>query len=623
MAKYPVKKPVRPNIARHRAEKGVIDLVEEAFHLLRSSSFVTLACYYIGSLPFVVALLYFWTDMSRSAYAAERCAEAAFGLALLFVWMKSWQAAFAQRLKASLQHVPLTPYAWQRVWRLMTVQAIIQSWGMFFLPCSLIIGAPFPWVYAFYQNVTAVGGDEDGSVRNVMKRAWQQAKLWPKQNCLLIWLLSPWLLVSGAAALLVIVAFVPKGAVSASWIAVMFLIYLAVLALLILNPLGGIVAANIGVALYTLPQLLKTFFGTETMFTMSPAQTLNSTFWAVVCGLTYLCLDPLVKAVYVARCFYGEALHTGEDLKVEIRSVAMSRNAVAGALMLALMLPFMFDASVFAQTPNQAVQETSSVTISTEELDESLDHVMNQPEYAWRMPRERRQERDEDAMPGFLKRILETFEGWGKSVKKWFEKIGKWFGEIGKWLKKFFPEKHVEETTPGSRFDWSANVRILLYVLLAIIGCVAAILAWRIWRKRRQMYAPLEVVSDANAAEPDLTDENVDASQLPADNWLTLAHEMIERGEFRLALRAFYLAGLAFLGEQRLVALAKYKSDREYEKELRRRAHAFPALLPIFKENMTAYQRCWYGMRDVERAALDRAIANYEQLKRVAAEYEI
>ena len=136
------------------------------------------------------------------------------------------------------------------------------------------------------------------------------------------------------------------------------------------------------------------------------------------------------------------------------------------------------------------------------------------------------------------------------------------------------------------------------------------------------MHAPLETAPDANAEKPDLTDENVDASQLPADNWLTLAQEMIERGEFRLALRAFYLAGLAHLGEQRLVVLTKYKSDREYEQELRRRAHAFPALLPVFRENMLAYQRSWYGMRDVERAALDRAIANYEQLRQATVEKE-
>ncbi|GAK49281.1 hypothetical protein U14_00502 [Candidatus Moduliflexus flocculans] len=617
MATHPLKKPIRPKIARHRTEKGAIDLVEEAFHLLRRSSLATLAHYYIGSLPFVLALLYFWTDMSRSAYAAERCAEVAFGLTVAFLWMKSWQAAFALRLKVSLQRIPFPAWTWQRVWRLIAVQTIIQSWGMIALPCSLVLGAPFPWLYAFYQNATAFGGEEDGSVKSVTKRAWNEAKRWPKQNMLLIWLTSPWLLVSGVAVLLVLSAFFPTNRIEWTWLLIMFLAYIAVLMLVVANPLGGIVAANLGVALYSLPQLLKMFFGVETMFTRGGMQMFNSTFFAVVCGLTYLCLDPLIKAAYVARCFYGEALRTGEDLTVEIRSLALSRQAAT--LLLALTLPFMYTVSAFAQTPSS--ENVAPAAISPSELNQSLDHVMNQPEYAWRMARERKPN-EKEANFGFFTRMFETFQRWGKTLKIWLEKIGKWFGKLQKWINKIFPKKSLDDVTFGSSGSSITGIQLLLYLLLGIIACVAAIMLWRVWRKRRQFRTSVAAISEANAAEPDLSDENVDASQFPADSWLTLAQEMIERGDFRLALRAFYLAGLAYLGEQHFVALAKYKSDREYEKELRRRAHAFPALLPIFTENMLAYQRSWYGLRDVERATLDQAMTNYEQLKRVAAETE-
>jgi hypothetical protein len=47
---------------------------------------------------------------------------------------------------------------------------------------------------------------------------------------------------------------------------------------------------------------------------------LNTTFFATAFWLTYLCVDPIAKAVYVLRCFYGESLRSGEDLKAELRN---------------------------------------------------------------------------------------------------------------------------------------------------------------------------------------------------------------------------------------------------------------------------------------------------------------
>jgi len=54
-------------------------------------------------------------------------------------------------------------------------------------------------------------------------------------------------------------------------------------------------------------------------------------------------------------------------------------------------------------------------------------------------------------------------------------------------------------------------------------------------------------VSEAIFPVPDLADENIRADQLPEDGWTKLARELLERGEFRLAMRAFYLASLAHL----------------------------------------------------------------------------
>ena len=49
--------------------RGPFDLLEEATHLLRTAPAATLAVYYLGAVPFVLGLLYFWADMSRSPFA--------------------------------------------------------------------------------------------------------------------------------------------------------------------------------------------------------------------------------------------------------------------------------------------------------------------------------------------------------------------------------------------------------------------------------------------------------------------------------------------------------------------------------------------------------------------------
>src|SRR4030095_4238713 len=76
------------------------NLIEEATALVRSTPRATLAVYYVRAIPFVMAFLYFWTDMSRNPFAGQHSSEAAFGVALSFVWMKFWQAMFSARLRA-------------------------------------------------------------------------------------------------------------------------------------------------------------------------------------------------------------------------------------------------------------------------------------------------------------------------------------------------------------------------------------------------------------------------------------------------------------------------------------------------------------------------------------------
>jgi hypothetical protein len=117
------------------------------------------------------------------------------------------------------------------------------------------------------------------------------------------------------------------------------------------------------------------------------------------------------------------------------------------------------------------------------------------------------------------------------------------------------------------------------------------------WQRRRKG-APESVVGTVSPA-PDLEQDDVSADQLPMDRWLELGRGLMEQGELRLALRAFYLAALSHLAAQGSITIASFKSNREYEQELRRKAHTLPDLLQAFSENMRIVERVWYGMHEV------------------------
>src|SRR6185295_19083589 len=138
------------------------------------------------------------------------------------------------------------------------------------------------------------------------------------------------------------------------------------------------------------------------------------------------------------------------------------------------------------------------------------------------------------------------------------------------------------------------------------------LLVWRMWKQRGLGAA---TVAEPISTVPDLGDESVVADQLPVDGWLARARELMSKGDLRLALRALYLASLAHLGQREMIRIAKFKSNREYEIELRRRAHAHPQLLDAFARNVSVFERVWYGMYDVSDEMVNEFNANFERIR--------
>jgi hypothetical protein len=601
-------------------QPGALELAEEAVQLLRKDPVAFSAPYYIGTLPFVMGLLYFWTEGKHDP-TGELLWESACVLALTFAWMKSWQALFCSRLTTHLQGDIPESWTLRRIVRLIAVQTALQPWSLFFLPFALLLAAPFGWIYSFYESLTVVGDGRSEPLSTVCSRAWQQAKLWPAQNHCIIWLLSPYLLLWVAAMLLwgipIFQSAIPEWSLGILWLTGS----LAALLMLALSPLAVVTGINLAIALSLLPSMTKTLLGVETQLTLSPSNMVNSTLLAVTCALVWLALDPVLKTVYVLRCFYGESRRSALDLRAELKSLQLER---AGGMLTLMLLAGSFQAGPLqAQSqskavshkslgsPTQSCAQQAPVAVSSrssalqsnylppDALRRSIEEALASPDYTWRPPTGRPSaQRHEGWLFGMLHRLTDQ-------IRRWFRALRQWIDDLSK------------KTRSGSAQTSASghNKALRLFTMAAIMLLVLAI-GFLFWRHR--IHSRLKPVQTARAPEnavPDLRQEYLPASQLPEDGWLQLAGEFLKQGQPRLALRAFYLSSLAHLEQRSLLTTARHKSNQDYLKELERRAHSYPDLSPAFADNVALFERGWYGFHEVTRELLALFRSNLERMR--------
>ena len=525
---------------KRQLERSGLDLIEESARLLRSAPVGVLLRYYIGSVPCILGLLYFFTDVTRGAYASMHLIESSLGAAALYLWMKCWHTAFASGLRSLLAHEPPEPWTLRRILRLVVLQGAVQPSGLFLRIVAFICLLPYVWVYGFYQGFGVFGDGTSPSISEVARRAWDQAKWRPGQAHV------------GLAYLKVFAFFV--------W----------------LNVLAFIFAA---------PQLLRIFTGIETVFSRSPLAMLNTTFFIASIAITYLCFDPLRKAFYVLRCFYSEAMRTGQDLEVELKSLR------APAARLATVVLLLLTAAPLAPS-TRAAEPASVERVDSAKLSDSIESVLRRREYTWRLPREK----DPDEQKSWLAQFIEAVQRTVAKIIKWIDDLYQKITRSG-------------GGGDGAAFGWTS--RGVLYATIAI--CIGLI-GFFLWKQRRNLRVTM-VAAKAMPAVPDLRSEDVVADQLPEDGWLKLARELMDQGELRLALRASYLASLAHLGRRELISIARYKSNLDYERELRRRARSREELLRAFDANLDAFERAWYGLHEVTRDILTAFNTNLERIR--------
>jgi hypothetical protein len=176
--------PLKPQQQRRRQGDSALDLVESAVHLLRESPVSVHLLYHLSSAPFVLALLWFWSDMTRGAHADARLTPGALVLSVLYLAMKTGQAAFCSRLRSLVSRQRPTPWSTRRIWNLLVTQSLLQPLGFVLVPLSIfpLFMVPFPWVLAFLQGASVAADASAGSAIRCARAATRQALIWPGQN---------------------------------------------------------------------------------------------------------------------------------------------------------------------------------------------------------------------------------------------------------------------------------------------------------------------------------------------------------------------------------------------------------------------------------------------------------
>lgn len=527
-------------------EASGIHLVEEAMHLLRSAPVAAWVIYLSGAGVWVLGFLFFWAYTTWFAPGEAELVGLSLLLVGFFAWLKAAQADFCQRLLAHRLGAAAPRWSAARLAHLAVEQLRVQAAGLLVVPMGLVLTVPAAWVVAFYQSCSVLR--EEGGVP-LRAQAWREATRWPRQNHF---------------------------------------------GLVCLSVLAMAVWVNVAGAFYLVPYLANRFLGLDNVFGINGWFLLNPTFLAFVTALSWLCVDPLLKAFYVLRVFYGRAQETGEDLVVELRPLLRPRAVAVLALLALLAGGDGQDARAETGVSVERAQPAPEATVDPAALDRSIAHALEGRDFQWRLrPRARGEladERETGPVRSFVRSSIELV----REVLRWVAELVE---RVSSWVRDLFSSGERAPRAAGT--EGVSVIRALVYVLLA---GVVGLLAWMLlgmYRQRGPRATPVQAQPVA-AAAPDLNDETLHAGTLPADEWLRLAAEQISCGEWRLALRALYLASLARLASGGRLSLAKAKTNLDYEGELRRRSPGDEALHARFRARRREFERVWYGRTEAE-----------------------
>jgi hypothetical protein len=350
------------------------------------------------------------------------------------------------------------------------------------------------------------------------------------------------------------------------------------IALLTLAGASLMIWINVLTGLIALPLLFRVFTGQDTILTQNARALFNNTVTWSATILAWCIVDVVLTAFYALRVFYGESEETGADLLSAWRR-AVLKTAAATAILMCLV---------------PAVRAAEPAKLNT-----AIDQVLSEPAFQWRQP---------EAAPKEQNAFVRWTDNLFKSIRNSLRGLRRLWSDFVDWLKGQTPPPPKKGDVPPP----AVSLRVLSWLVIVILaGALAALLI----RAKRVPRSPDSAPLPAPPLAIDLEDPSLLASQLPESEWLALARDFLARGDYRMALRAYFLASLAFLASKELVAIGRSKSNLDYLGEVRRRARSLRGLDALFAAEILTFESAWYGLHDVGDSEVRGFAETFERMR--------
>lgn len=344
-----------------------------------------------------------------------------------------------------------------------------------------------------------------------------------------------------------------------------------------------VLLVNFVLAALTLPTLVHSLLGVDNPLARSGMQSVlldDPVFWTAMAMASYVAFDPIVKCAYAVAYARRCAANFGDDLRVRLHE--LQREA--------------------AEATWQPTALGAVPALSAERMRAALAAELRQPQYQWRQT----VAGHKDPFTELVERLLHPFAvalHWlGHQLSRFIDWLLGHQAAVGQAA----PAKHL------NGWNWAG---------LGAAAVVIAVAGWLWWRARGRGRARA-ATPEIEAAETEAL-EIASASDREESEWFRLAQSLRTAGEYRAALRAAFLAGLAGLGERRLLTVSRDRTNREYLDELRRRSGRLGTvesedLAGRLRAGIRIFDAVWYGGEAADAALVEQYLNAQRELLRHA-----